>query len=67
MVCVMRRQQTRRAMERDAKKRDPAPAEEAPPDYWTSTTPAAELFWYPLVAHLQVYPLPSTRSVSVQP
>ena len=53
-------------MERDAKKRDPTPAEEAPPDYWTSTTPAAELFWYPLVAHLQVHPLPSTRPVSVQ-
>ena len=54
-------------MERDAKKRDPAPAEEAPPDYWTSAKPAAELFWYPLVAHLQVHSLPSTRPVSVQP
>ena len=53
-------------MERDAKKRDPAPVEEAPPDYWTSTMPADELFWYPLVAHLQVHPLLSTRKISKQ-
>ena len=59
MACVMRRHQTSSARERDVKKRDPAAAGEASPDYWTSTTPAAELFWYPLIAHLQVRLLPS--------
>jgi hypothetical protein len=67
MACMMCQHKARSASQRRASTGDGGengsvedmaePA--APPDYWTSTRPAAEMVWYPLVAHLQVRPPPS--------
>ena len=72
MVYVMCRHKGRSLSERLAHKDDVVEHESTetvteqavPPDYWTSTRPAAEMVWYPLVAHLQVCSRSSEARVS---
>ena len=60
MACMMCQHKARSASQRRANTGDgdeTGSVDDAmEPDYWTSTRPAAEMVWYPLVAHLQVRP-----------